>query len=180
MPAKLVVGLGNPGEEFEGTRHNIGFGLIDFLAERLEIKLKHEKKKSTFGKKKFNGQEFILLKPQTFANLSGEAVLYIASFLKVNIEDILVAYDDIDVNFGQIKILKPDHEVKHNAVNNLQVALKSEEFHKLAFGVGPGPKYDSELEDFYLGSFSAKEEPRVEEVFEKSLPLIADFFKIEF
>ncbi|MBL8991951.1 MAG: aminoacyl-tRNA hydrolase [Spirochaetia bacterium] len=178
MASKLIVGLGNPGDEFKNSRHNIGFKCLDYIASKLEIPLKFEKKKSVFGKKRFKGMDVIVLKPQTFSNLSGEAVLYIASFLKVDIKDIFVVYDDITRNFGEVEIEKRLEKVSHNAIKALAMSLKSGDFIKCAIGIGPRPTGADE-EQFYLGNFTDAEESDFQELFEKTYDLALSSLAIE-
>lgn len=178
MSAKLIVGFGNPGLEYVNHRHNVGFRCIDHVSEALDIPYKYEKKKAIFGKKKIKGQEIIILKPQTFSNLSGEAVLYIASFLKVAIKDIFVAYDDIRKDFGTVKIEKNLEKIEHNAIFNLEKALVSNEFIKCGIGIGSKPK-NATLEDYYLSDFSEKEEKNLPQMFEKMHELALEFLDLE-
>jgi aminoacyl-tRNA hydrolase len=178
MATKLIVGLGNPGDQFKNSRHNVGFRCADYIAQKLEIPLKQEKKKSIFGKKRFKNGDVIVLKPMTFSNLSGEAVLYIASFLKVNLEDIFVIFDDIHRDWGTVEIEPRLENVRHNAINHLAVALKSGEFTKCAFGIGPLPD-KSDDEGFYLGDFNEAEESEVQELFEKTYALAAAFLQVD-
>ncbi len=178
MASKLIVGLGNPGDEFRNSRHNIGFRCLDYIASKLEITLKFEKKKSIFGKKRIKGLDVIVLKPQTFSNLSGEAVLYIASFLKVDIKDIFVVYDDINRKFGEVEIEKRLEKVSHNAIKALAMSLKSGDFIKCAIGIGPRPSGADE-EQFYLGDFTGEEESDFQDVFEKTFDLALSSLQID-
>lgn len=140
---KLIVGLGNPGRKYQYNRHNVGFMIVDKFAEKYGIELSIKKKKAVFGRGKCNGQEVVILKPQTFMNLSGEAVLYLASFFKVKTNDIIVVFDDTELPFGKIRIRKGGGSGGHNGVKSLINSLKSEDFPRLRFGIGR-PKSDSE------------------------------------
>ena len=133
---KLIVGLGNPGKKYERNRHNIGFMAIDRYAKSRGIPLDIKKKKAVYGRGITDGRDIILLKPQTFMNLSGEAVLYLASFLKITTPDITVILDDTELPFGQIRIRKSGGTGGHNGVKSLINSLKSENFPRIRFGIG--------------------------------------------
>ena len=100
---KLIIGLGNPGKEYENTRHNTGFMVLDRLSEKLNIEMTQNKFKGLYGKSKYKGEAVILLKPQTYMNLSGESVRQVMDFFKINQEDILVIYDDLDMPVGKLR-----------------------------------------------------------------------------
>ncbi|MCD6300241.1 MAG: aminoacyl-tRNA hydrolase [Dehalococcoidales bacterium] len=155
---KLVVGLGNPGKQYEKNRHNVGFMAIDVFANKHDIGLSVKKKKALFGKGRFNGEEVILLKPQTFMNLSGEAVLYLASFLKIKSEDIIVVADDSDLPLGMIRIRKNGSSGGHNGIKSLIYSLKTSNFPRVRIGIGRPPE-DSrvELSDYVLQDFTEEE-----------------------
>lgn len=177
MPTKLLVGIGNPGEDYRLHRHSIGFRAVDSAAENLGVIFKHDKKKAIFGKKKIAGTEVIILKPQTFVNLSGEAVLYIASFLKIDIENVLIIFDDINKKFGEIGSSQNSSEIEHSAVEHIEISLNNNSFTRVSFGIGPLPKNVS-LDDFYLSEFSQKEEKKIPELLEKVNKLCIDFLDI--
>ena len=151
---KLIVGLGNPGQKYKGNRHNIGFMAVDRFAKTHEIDLDTRKKKAVFGRGMCDGQEIVLLKPQTFMNLSGEAVLYLASFLKIRTRDIIAVTDDTELPFGKIRIRRSGGHGGHNGIRSLIYSLKSEDFPRLRFGIGRPPSnsgkdlYEYVLEDF--------------------------------
>ncbi len=178
MSSKLLVGLGNPGPKYEATRHNVGFRGIDYLAKKMEISFSLEKKKSVFGRKRIKGIEVVLLKPQTFSTLSAEAVLYIASFLKVEISDIFIIFDDINRPFGSVDLEKRPEKISHNAVNLIAEGLQSHLFASCAFGVGPLPKEIDE-DVFYLSNFTAQEEAQFPILFEKLYRHVITFLQIE-
>lgn len=172
---KLLVGVGNPGDGFYMHRHNIGFRAIDLIAEELEVSFDYDKKKSIFGKKEIKDDlEIILLKPQTFIDLSGEAILYIASFLKVDISNILIIFDDINLNFGEIEIKSNSKEISHSAVKHIEISLNNDKFFRLAFGIGPLPN-GSDLDAFYLNPFTNKEEKRVPSLLKKASKFCTHF-----
>ncbi len=153
---KLVVGLGNPGEAYEGTRHNLGFMVLDRLAERYGTAVDVKKKKSMVGRFKIGKERVMLLKPQTFVNLSGEAVLYMASFLRVMPENIIAVCDDVNLPLGKLRIRRYGSSGGHNGVKSLIQFLRSDNFPRVRIGVG-APKEGESLEDFVLGKFTPEE-----------------------
>ncbi len=153
---KLIVGLGNPGEEYKNHRHNVGFILIDKIAENFNINFDNNKKKSLYARSKTKNIEYILLKPQTFMNLSGESVIYISKFFNVNIEDIIVIYDDMDIPFGTFKIKKGGSSGGHNGIKSIIAHLQSDDFTRIRIGIGRPPA-GKKVNDYVLSSFSKKE-----------------------
>lgn len=155
---KLIVGLGNPGPKYQYNRHNVGFMVVDRFADRYRIDLSIKKKKAVFGRGKLDGEDVVLLKPQTFMNLSGEAVLYLASFLKVKTTDIVVVADDMELPFGKIRIRRHGGSGGHNGIKSLIYSLKSENFPRIRFGIGRPDVYSvKELCDYVLEDFSPEE-----------------------
>ncbi|WP_363322979.1 aminoacyl-tRNA hydrolase [uncultured Brachyspira sp.] len=156
MMTKLIVGLGNPGEEYKNHRHNVGFILIDKIAENFNISFDNNKKKSLYSRAKDKNIEYILLKPQTFMNLSGESVIYISKFFNIKPEDIIVIYDDMDIPFGTFKIKKGGSSGGHNGIKSLISHLKSDDFTRIRVGIGRPPS-GKKVNDYVLSSFSKKE-----------------------
>jgi PTH1 family peptidyl-tRNA hydrolase len=132
---KLIIGLGNPGEKYVNQRANIGFKILDVIANNNSIEIRTKKKKSLIGKGQFDGEEVVLLKPQTFSELSGEAALYIASFLRIKPDDIIVILDDLDLPLGRLVVEKGGNDYGHPAIKNLVINLKSPEFVRVRIGV---------------------------------------------
>ncbi len=153
---KLVVGLGNPGEAYEGTRHNLGFIVLDRLAVRHDTSVDIKKKKSMIGRFRLGKERVMLLKPQTFVNLSGEAVLYMASFLRIMPENIIVVCDDVNLAPGKIRIRKYGSSGGHNGIKSLIQFLRSDNFPRVRIGVG-SPADDQRLENFVLDRFAPEE-----------------------
>ena len=153
---RLVVGLGNPGSRYENTRHNIGFRVIDRLAERLGMSVTRTRFKALYEKGRYNGQELILAKPQSFMNLSGEPVRALADYFDVEPTEILVVYDEIDLVYGRIKVVASGGHGGHNGVRSLVDNLKTRDFARIRMGVGrPDPRVD--VSDWVLGKFSTDE-----------------------
>lgn len=132
---KLIIGLGNPGEKYANHRSNIGFKIVDVIANNNSIDIRTKKKKSLIGRGDFEGKEIVLLKPQTFADLSGEAALYIASFLRIKPDDIIVIVDDITLELGKLVVEKGGGNYDHPGIDNLSTALKSSAFVRVRVGI---------------------------------------------
>lgn len=138
---KLIIGLGNPGEKYINHRSNIGFKILDVIANNINIDIRTKKKKSMIGRGNFEGEEVVLLKPQTFANLSGEAALYIASFLRIKPRDIIIILDDVTLPLGKLIVEKGGEDYSHPGVASLKKALKSPDFIRVRVGIrGEGMK----------------------------------------
>ena len=136
---KLIVGFGNPGEKFANNRQNIGFKVIDIIANNENIEVKIKKKKSIIGRGKINGHDVVLLKPQTFVNLIGESVLYIASFLRINVRDIICIVEDSSLSLGEMRVDYLYSSLEHEGVASMVKALKSDRFAKIRVGIGKLP-----------------------------------------
>lgn len=153
---KLLIGLGNPGEEYKNSRHNIGFIMLDKIAENLSVSFDNNKKKSLYARVKKNETQYILLKPQTFMNLSGESALYISKFFNISTQNIFVIYDDMDLPFGTFKIKKGGSSGGHNGIKSLIEQLQSEDFFRIRIGIGR-PNFGKRVNDYVLSSFSKSE-----------------------
>lgn len=163
----MIVGLGNPGRQYETTRHNAGFICIDLLAEKHGIKITKLKFKSLLGDGRINGKRCLLLKPQTFMNLSGEAVRDAADFYKIPPEKIIVICDDISLEPGQIRIRRKGSAGGQNGMKNIIYLLNSDNFPRIKVGIGakPNPEYD--LADWVLSHFSKAEAKLIKEAADK-------------
>lgn len=169
---KLVIGLGNPGDRYMNNRKNIGFKVVDVLANNTGIQIKTKKKKSLLGQGDFEGHDIVLLKPQTFMDLSGEAVLYIASFLRVQVANIIVVHDDITMKYGEVVVAQGPPEIPNIGVESIARGLKSDKFVRIRMGVGPvkirgkelpTPK-ENEIKAFMLSDFTLEENMKIIEV----------------
>ena len=152
----IIAGLGNPTREYEKTRHNVGFDTIDVLADKLNTSVDEKKFKGLYGRGIIAGEKVILLKPQTFMNLSGESVREAADFYKVDPEHIIVIYDDISLDVGQLRIRKKGSAGGHNGLKNIIKMLGHDTFIRVRMGVGEKPK-NFDLADYVLGHFPAEE-----------------------
>lgn len=159
----IIAGLGNPTGEYAGTRHNIGFDVIDVIAERNHISVMECKHKALIGKGHIDGQRVILVKPQTYMNLSGEAVREIVRYYKADPEtELIVIYDDVSLAVGQLRIRKKGSAGGHNGIKNIIAQLGSDIFLRIKMGVGEKPKgYD--LADYVLGHFNKEERKIMDE-----------------
>ena len=160
----LIAGLGNPTKEYDKTRHNVGFSVIDVLADRYRIDISEKKHKALCGRGVIEGQKVLLLKPQTFMNLSGESVREAADFYKIDPEHIIVIYDDISLEPGQLRIRRKGSAGGHNGIKNIIAHLGIQEFPRIKVGVGAKPPR-MDLADYVLGRFSAEDRRVMEEAF---------------
>ena len=174
----IIAGLGNPTREYEKTRHNVGFDTIDVLADKLNTSVDEKKFKGLYGRGIIAGEKVILLKPQTFMNLSGESVREAADFYKVDPEHIIVIYDDISLNPGQIRIRKKGSAGGHNGIKNIIAQLGTDTFQRIKVGVGEKPKgYD--LAAYVLGHFHGEDLELMEEGYEKAISATEEILKGE-
>jgi len=154
----LIVGLGNPGREYEKTRHNCGFRALDLLAENLGCKVDRLKFQGLYGQVNYNGQKVFLLKPQTYMNLSGRSVLQLSAYFNIPPQNIIVMFDDISLEPGRLRIRPDGSAGGHNGIKSIIQEVGSQSFPRVKIGVGakPNPNYD--LADWVLSTFSAQEE----------------------
>ena len=154
----LIVGLGNPGREYEKTRHNCGFRAIDGLAEKLGCRIDKGKFQGLYGQTTYQGKKLLLLKPQTFMNLSGRSVLQLSAYFNVPPQRIIVMFDDISLEPGRLRIRPDGSAGGHNGIKSIIQEVGSQSFPRVKIGVGakPNPNYD--LADWVLSTFSAQEE----------------------
>lgn len=159
---KIIVGLGNPGAKYAGTRHNVGFAVLDELAERHNIRIDTAKHKALIGKGIIDGEKVILAMPQTFMNLSGESVRAIMDFYKCTVEDLIVVYDDIDLDVGKLRIRQKGSAGGHNGMKNIIQHVGSQEFVRIRVGVGKKPDH-MDLADYVLSRFGKEDLANIRE-----------------
>lgn len=164
MGVYVIAGLGNPKKEYENTRHNIGFAVIDMLADRHGIRMNEAKHKGLIGKGFINGEKVILVKPLTFMNLSGECIREVVDYYKVDAkENLIVLHDDISLEPGIVRIRKKGSAGGHNGLKNIILHLGHDQFQRVKIGVGEKPEgYD--LADYVLGHFSKQEKELMDQV----------------
>jgi PTH1 family peptidyl-tRNA hydrolase len=153
---KIIVGLGNPTREYEGTRHNVGFSVIQRISDEYGIPVETKKHKALIGKGIIEGEKVILAKPQTYMNLSGESVREMLSYYKCDNSDLLVIYDDISLDVGRIRLRAKGSAGGHNGIKNIIANLGTDVFDRIKVGVGEKPK-NMDLVDYVLGRFSKDE-----------------------
>ncbi len=153
MTEWLIAGLGNPGRQYEQTRHNIGFRVIDLLAERLSVKLKKLKFQSLYGE----GAGLVLLKPQTYMNLSGQAVSAAQRFYRLPPERVLIVFDDVSLPTGRLRVRASGSDGGHNGIRDILYHLQSDNFPRVKVGVGGKAHPDMDLADHVLSGFSPEE-----------------------
>jgi len=153
----LVVGLGNPGEKYARTRHNVGFMAVDYMSEKLGIKVNKAKFKALVGEYNMSGKKVLFMKPQTFMNLSGESVREAMDFYKLSPENTLIIYDDVSLNPGKMRVRLKGSAGGHNGIKSIIEHLGTNEFPRIKIGVGakPNPEYD--LADWVLSTFEKKD-----------------------
>ncbi|MBR2047888.1 MAG: aminoacyl-tRNA hydrolase [Oscillospiraceae bacterium] len=154
----LIVGLGNPGREYEKTRHNAGFRAIDRLAEKLNCKIDKAKFQGLYGQTTYAGGKLFLLKPQTFMNLSGRSVLQLSAFFKIPPQRIIVLFDDISLEPGRLRVRPDGSAGGHNGIKSIISEVGSQAFPRVKIGVGAKPHPEYDLADWVLSTFSANEE----------------------
>lgn len=160
---KLIAGLGNPGRDYAGTRHNIGFGVIARISDKYQIPLTSKEHKAVCGKGMIGGEKVILAQPQTFMNLSGECIRSFADYYKIDPEDIIVAFDDISLGVGQLRVRQKGSAGGHNGIKNIIEHLGTNEFPRVKVGVGGKPE-GGDLVRHVLGRFSKGDEKIIGEV----------------
>lgn len=159
----LIVGLGNIGSKYNGTRHNVGFQVVNLLAAKYSIDINREKFKGTFGEGRIGQEKVILLKPSTYMNLSGDSVIAASAFYKIPIDKIIIIADDISLPIGKIRIREKGSAGGHNGLKNIILNLNSDDFMRIKVGVDM-PKYD--LISYVLSKFEGKEKDIIEKVYE--------------
>lgn len=150
----LIVGLGNPGSQYEDTRHNIGFKVVDNIAKEYNIEINRQKFKGVCGEGFINGEKVILLKPTTYMNLSGESIREVVDFYKLSNDDVLVIYDDISLDVGRLRIREKGSAGGHNGIKSIIAHLGTDIFPRIKVGVGQ-PNVD--LVNYVLGKFTKEE-----------------------
>ena len=167
MTMYIIVGLGNPEDKYDKTRHNIGFDTIDYLANKYNISMDFMKHKAICGKGIIEGEKVILAKPITYMNLSGESVKELVNYYKVDREELIIIYDDIDLDVGNMRLRRKGSAGGHNGIKNIIAHLGTDEFNRVMIGVGAKPK-GWDLVDHVLGRFSDEERVEVEKAIAKA------------
>ncbi|MCT4661149.1 MAG: aminoacyl-tRNA hydrolase [Tissierellales bacterium] len=159
----LVVGLGNPGKKYEWTRHNVGFNAIDYLSDKWGVSVKTLKHKALIGEHRINGEKVLLVKPQTFMNASGESLRELKNYYKVPIENIIVIYDDLDLDVGKLRIRPSGSAGTHNGMRSIIYQLREDQFPRIRIGIG---KQAGDIIHHVMGEFSKEDRKLVDDMIE--------------
>lgn len=164
----MIVGLGNPGKEYERTRHNCGFRAIDILAEKLGCRIDKGKFQGLYGQTVYNGRKLFLLKPKTYMNLSGQSVLQMSSYFSIPPQRIIILFDDISLEPGRLRIRSNGSAGGHNGIKSIISSLGSQDFPRVKIGVGSKPDPDADLANWVLSGFTALEEKNISAALENA------------
>lgn len=172
----LIVGLGNPETDYSNTRHNMGFNTINNISEKYKISINKKKFNGLYGTGIIENQKVILLKPQTFMNLSGKSIVEFFNFYKLHIENIIIIYDDVDVEKGKIKIRKKGGAGSHNGMKSVISELNTEEFCRVRVGIG-APKYKDDMINYVIGAIPEEEKCILNEGCQKASDAVIEIIK---
>lgn len=175
---KLIVGLGNPGREYENTRHNIGFMCLDVVANHFNTTFNKSKFSGEYAEFNYNNEKIILLKPGKYMNLSGEVIRDYVNFFKIDIVDILIIYDDLDTQVGTYRLRYKGSSGGHNGLKNIELHLNTKEYKRLKIGISNNKLLDTK--DYVLGKFSSEEKELINQVINKVPLIIEDYLNISF
>ena len=163
---KLIVGLGNPGKEYEKTRHNVGFMLLDCFADDFLVSINTKKFKGEYVKLKYQGEDIILLKPMTYMNNSGEAVSQVMNFFNIDVDDLLVIYDDMDMPTGKLRLRQSGSAGGHNGVKSIIAHVGTQNFKRIRVGIDKHPQIP--VVDYVLGRFTKEQQSLIEDGIQKA------------
>lgn len=175
---KLIVGLGNPDKKYENTRHNMGFKIIDAFAQKHNASFDKEKFNGLYSEVFIKGEKVILLKPQSYMNLSGEVVSAFVNFYKISLSDILIILDDLDQDIGKVRLRSHGSCGGHNGLRNIELHLHTNEYKRLRIGISKDPLMDTA--DYVLGKFSKEDLNLLNENMQKYISILEDFLEISF
>ncbi len=175
---KLIVGLGNPGNEYSNTRHNIGFIFLDYYAQTKNVTINKKKLNGLYTDFVINNEKIILLKPQSYMNLSGEVVKSFADYFKINVSDILIISDDLDMPLGKIKLRPTGSSGGHNGLKNIELHLQTQNYKRLKIGISNNKEIDTK--DYVLGNFSPKDIEVINNLKKTVNAIIDDFMNDDF
>ncbi|MDI9540720.1 MAG: aminoacyl-tRNA hydrolase [Bacillota bacterium] len=176
---KLIIGLGNPGKEYSNTRHNAGFLALDIVAKKLNVEINRKAFDSLTGKTMYKGQLVLLMKPQTYMNLSGEAVRKAVNYYQLNPqEDLIVIYDDLDINYGQIRLRSKGSAGGHKGMKSIIANIKTQEIPRIRIGIEKNPLILTS--DYVLGKVEKEKRPLFKSSIEKAALAAIDFIDLPF
>ena len=175
----LIIGLGNPGSKYAGTRHNIGFEMVDYLAAKHNISLNKVKYKALYGEGHINNTKVVIAKPQTYMNLSGESVREMKEWYKVSSDNIIIVYDDISLQPGKLRVRGKGSAGGHNGIKSIIYQLNDDVFPRIKIGVGAPQHADYELADFVLGRFSKDEYPVMDSIIKTAAEAVEEIVRYD-
>ncbi len=175
---KLIVGIGNPGKEYDNTRHNVGFMALDKIADNYGVKFDQAKFKSVYTTVRVRNEKVILMKPETYVNLSGSAVVSMMNYFNIDIEDVLIVYDDLALPTGKVRVRFKGSGGGHNGIKNISDYLKTKEFKQFRIGIDNNPLFNRA--DYVLGRFSKDDMSVLEKTFKKIENVPTDFVNESF
>lgn len=173
----FIIGLGNPGKKYENTRHNVGFKIVDKLAAELSVERTQIKHKAIIGETKLADNKIYLIKPQTYMNLSGESLRSIVDWYKIPLEDLIIVYDDIDLELGKIRIRKKGSAGSHNGMRSIIYHLVDDGFPRVRVGIGKNPE-NFKLVDYVIGNFAKDEIKIIEQGIDEAVNAILSIIKL--
>ena len=173
---KLIVGLGNPGNEYTNTRHNMGFMVIDKILNELNLNFTKNKHKGVYVQTKIKGNDVIILKPMTYMNLSGDSIKEVMNYFKINVDDILVFYDDMDTNVGSLRLRLSGSAGGHNGLKSIIANLGTDKFKRIRVGIGKDPQID--IINYVLGKPKKEDLDKIDEATTKAMKAAIDFVSI--
>ena len=172
----LIIGLGNPESDYANTRHNMGFDVINEISKKCDIKVSKSKFNALYGMGEIENNKVILIKPQTYMNLSGESIIQFKKFYKISNKNIIVIYDDIDLNIGDIRLKAKGGAGTHNGMKSVVHFLQTEDFTRIRVGIG-APVYKDTMIDYVIGPIPEEEKPILEEGVNKAAEAVLDILK---
>ncbi|MGL5246199.1 MAG: aminoacyl-tRNA hydrolase [Mycoplasmoidaceae bacterium] len=180
MDKYLIIGLGNPGQKYENTKHNSGFIALDFFAKQNKFNFDSNIFEGNFYKLKYDEKEVFFLKPQTFMNLSGECVLKFINFYKINFKNILVVYDDLDLPIGKIKLKKNGSSGGQNGIKDIINKLGTEDIKRIKIGIGRPKNKNDSITNYVLSKFSSEDQTIFLKSIERASKIIGNFYQKDF
>ncbi len=175
---KLIVGLGNPGKEYENTRHNIGFMMIDKILQSLNINNGREKMGGIYYEANINGEKIIFLKPLEYINLSGNVINRYMKFYKISVDDIFVIHDDLDLELGVFKLREKGSSGGHNGLKNIEANLKTKNYHRMKIGISNNKSIDTK--DYVLGHLGNNEKTKLNDIIDLGPKILHDYLNLSF
>lgn len=175
---KLIVGLGNPGKEYENTRHNMGFMAVDTIAQYYNVSFQKEKFGGLYAEIRMDDTTYLLLKPQKYINLSGEVLKKYMEYFKISLDDLLIISDDLDMEIGRIRLKMKGSSGGHNGLKNIEQHLGTNQYHRIKIGISN--KKEMDTKDYVLGKLNIKEKEQIKKIMELFPNIIEDYRCLSF